>query len=131
MATVTNSPLAVYNTSAAVTFSAATATAANATETMAITLTRPGSRAVILITEGAGTTDTGTMTYSIGAGTTEHFGSGAAVTGSVATASTKAMVLNTAQFSQSGVINITLTPTTGQSLETVNAATVAVIELPF
>jgi len=130
--TVVNSPLSTYNTAAAVTFQAATATAVGATQIMDITLTRPGSRAVILISEGAGTSDTGTISYSIGAGTTEHFGSGLAVTGTVATTVTKAVVLNTAQFSQSGVIKITLSPaSTAVSLITDHAATVGVVELPF
>lgn len=128
---VVNSKLTAYDSEVVVTFSAATATAANATEIMAITPTRPGSKCIILITEGGGTTDSGALGFSIGAGTSEHFGAGSAATGSVARTKTEAIVVNTARFMQSGAIDITLTPATGDALLTDHAATVACIELPF
>ena len=129
--TVTATKLTAYDSEAVVTFNAATSTVANATEVMAFTPTRPGSKCVIMITEGGGTTDSGALAFSVGAGTSEHFGSGPAVTGSVARTTTEAIVLNSAKYMQSGVINITLTPATGDALITDHAATVQVVELPF
>ena len=127
---VTNSPLTAYGTEAVVTFSAATSTVANTAEVFTITPTRPSSKMVVMITAGGATE--GAVAWSIAAGASNHFGSGAADTGSVAQATTEALVIDTARhMSSTGTIPITLTPATGKKLLTDHVATMAVIELPF
>jgi len=131
MGACSNTALSKYGTEATVIFNAATATAANATEAFTITPTRPGSKMLVMLTETEGTTAGGAYTWSIGAGTTEHFGSAAADTGSVALNTTEAIVINTARHMASGTVVITLTPATGKILLTNHTATIQVIELPF
>jgi hypothetical protein len=127
---VTNTPLSAYGTEAAVTFSAATATVSNTAEVFTITPTRPASKMVIMIKAGAATE--GAVAWSIAAGATNHFGSGAADTGSVAQGTTEAIVIDTARhMSSTGTIPITLTPATGKILLTDHVASMAVVELPF
>ncbi len=127
---VTNTELTKYGTEAVVTFNAATSTTANEVEVFTVTPTRPGSKCLMMITEAGGTAG-GAVAFSIGAGTSEHFGSGAAKTGSVAANTTEAIVVNTAQHMASGTLLVTLTPATGKKLLTDSAATMQVVELPF
>ena len=82
------------------------------------------------MTEAGGTAG-GAIGWSVAAGTSEHFGSGPAMTGSVAANTTEAIVVNTAKYDNSGTILITMTPATGIILLTNSAATMQVVELPF
>lgn len=127
---VTNTSLTVYGTEAALTANSATSTTANQTEVFTITPTRPSSKMVIMLGPIAATE--GAVTWSIAAGADNHFGSGAADTGSIAQNTSEVIVIDTARhLSSTGTIPITFTPATGKKLATDHTLKVSVIELPF
>lgn len=124
---VTNTKLTARDTELAITVNAATADVADTAEVF--TITPDNGNFAIYITEGSGTD--GAVAWSIGAGTSEHFGSAAALTGSVAQGTTEVIAIDTAKYMQSGDILITLTPASGKKLLTDHAASMYVVEMPF
>ena len=90
-------------------------------------ITPTKSKTIIIINNTAAAA--GTVTFSIAAG--NQFGSaGAALTGTVAQATSKVLELDTAKYmGDGGVITLTITPTSGAKLKTGNIVTIQVIEL--
>lgn len=127
---VTNTSLTAYGTEAALTANAATSTTANEAEIFTITPTRPSSKMLIMLGPIAATQ--GAVAWSIAAGADNHFGSGAADTGSIAQDTTEVIVIDTARhLSSTGTIPITFTPASGKKLATDHKLKVSVVELPF
>lgn len=121
----TNSTM-VENTITTITDNPATATVADATEVFTITPTKSDQRVVIEIDNGP---TNGTITYSIAAG--GFWAAGSALTGSVAQATKRGLVLEGAKYKQAdGTIAITFTPASGKILLTDHALKVRVIQLP-
>lgn len=124
--TVTNSTITNFNTITTLTDNAATVDVIDATEVFTITPTKGDGKVVIEIDNGP---TNGTVTYSIAAG--GFWAAGSALTGSVAQATKRGIVLETAKYkSQDGKIAITFTPASGKKLLTDHALKVRVIQLP-
>jgi hypothetical protein len=123
---VTNSSMTDFNTITTGTANAATSSTINEAEVFTITPTRADHRCILEIYNG----DThGTVTYSIAAGGFPQ--SGAALTGSVAQATTRFIVLDAKYKSAAGTYVITFTPASGKRLLTDHAMGMRVLELPF
>lgn len=123
--TVTNVTL-TENTIATLTDNAATSSVVDATEVFTFTPTKADARVLIEITNGP---THGTITYSIAAG--GFYAGSAVLTGSVAQALTRGLVLEGAKYkSATGTYVITFTPASGKRLLTDHAMLVRCIQLP-
>lgn len=123
--TATNTQL-VTNTITTINDNAATTSVIDATEVFTITPTKADQRVAIIIENGP---THGSVTYSIAAG--EFWAAGSALTGSVAQATSRAIVLEGAKYKKNnGSIVITFTPASGKRLLTDHALVVQVIQLP-
>jgi hypothetical protein len=123
---VTKSTISAFNTLTTRTPNPATTDAANTAQDFTFSPSKMGSRVVIEVTVA----DThGAVALSIAAGGFHQ--SIAALTLSVAQATTKMVVLETAKYmSAAGVITITATPASGKKLTSDHALSMAVVELP-
>jgi hypothetical protein len=122
---ITNTRIAALNTSQALTFNAATADTAGATEVFTYTPTGKDHKVLIGIQVA---NSNGPVSYSI-AGGAGVFGT-AAKTGSVAQGTTGVIQIETGRYmSASGTIAITFTPASGKKLLTDHALKVWVAEL--
>lgn len=123
--TCVNSQL-VTNVITNLTENAATSSVIDATEVFTITPTKADARVAIIIENGP---THGTITYSIAAG--EFWAAGSALTGSVAQATERGIVLEGARYKKKdGSIVITFTPASGKRLATDHAMSVKVVQLP-
>lgn len=121
----TNTTL-VSNTITTITDNPATSSVVDATEVFTITPTKADQKVMIIIENGP---THGTVTYSIAAG--GYWAAGAALTGSVAQAVSRAIVLEGAKYkAAAGTIAITFTPASGKRLLTDHALVVQIIQLP-
>lgn len=122
---VTNSTM-VANTITTITDNAATADTIDLAEVFTFTPTKAGYKYLIEIDNGP---TNGTITYSIAAG--GFWAAGAALTGSVAQATKRGIVLEGAKYkAAAGTIAITFTPASGKKLLTDHALKVRAIQLP-
>ena len=124
---VTNTALSAYNTIGSLTANPATATGANTAEVFTVTLTKACKDALLIIYNEIGGSTHGTITYSIAAGD-NAFAAPAALTGSVAQGTIRAIKIDSAYISATGTIVITFTPASGKRLLTDHAMGMWVIE---
>lgn len=123
--TVTNTTLVAYNTSVAKTNNPATSTVADEVEVFTITPTKSDYKVMIEIVNGP---THGTISFSIAAG--GYWAAGSALTGTVAQATTRLIVLEGAKYKAlAGTIAITLTPASGKKLLTDHASAVNCIQI--
>lgn len=116
----------IENTITTITENAATSSTIDQTEVFTITPTKSDQRVVIIIENGP---THGTITYSIAAGA--FWAGSAALTGSVAQATERGIVLEGARYKSAlGAIAITFTPATGKRLATDHALSVKVVQMP-
>lgn len=116
----------VENTITTITENAATSSVIDATEVFTITPTKSDQRVVLIIENGP---THGTITYSIAAGA--YWAGSAALTGSVAQATERGIVLEGARYkSATGTIAITFTPASGKRLFTDHLMSVKVVQMP-
>jgi hypothetical protein len=121
-----NTTIAAENTITTVTVNAATSSVIDATEVFTLTPTKADAKVAIVIENGP---THGTITYSIAAG--GFWAAGSALTGSVAQATTRVIVLEGGKYkAAAGTIAITFTPASGKRLLTDHAMSVSVIQLP-
>lgn len=126
MAVSTTNTTLVVNTESVVTKNAATSSVIDEAEVFTITPTKAGYKVVISMEIGG---THGAVAWSIAAG--GYWAASAAMTGSLAQATTESIVLEGAKYkSATGTIVITFTPASGKRLLTDHALTVSVIELP-
>lgn len=122
---VTNTTL-VENTITTVTENPATSSTIDQTEVFTITPTKADARVAIIIENGP---THGTISYSIAAG--GYWAASVPLTGSVAQATTRAIVLEGAKYKAAdNTIAITFTPASGKRLLTDHAMKVSVIQMP-
>lgn len=116
----------VTNTITTITENAATSSVIDATEVFTITPTKADARVAIIIENGP---THGTLTYSIAAG--DFWAAGSALTGSVAQATERGIVLEGARYKKNdGTIVITFTPASGKRLATDHALSVKIVQMP-
>jgi hypothetical protein len=121
---VTNSTM-VENTITTITDNPATSSTIDQTEVFTFTPTKAHHKYVIEIENGP---THGTITYSIAAG--DFWAAGSALTGSVAQATKRGIVLDFAKYKlQGGTIVITFTPASGKRLATDHALVVRAIQM--
>lgn len=121
---VTNVTVAALNTQYDLAYTAATVDTANGTEVFDITPTKAYGKIAVVIQVG----DTnGAVAYSFAKG--DSVGATGAITGSVAQAKTKIIVIEDAKIRKGGKYVLTLTPATGKKLKTDHTAQVGLIEL--
>lgn len=127
----TNSAMDTFNTITTLTFNAATADTADLAEEFTITPTRSDEKVIIIIKNGHATT---ALTFSVAPGGL-WAAAPSALTGSVAGATERAIVLEGGKYKSSskdtgGTYVVTLTPGSGLKLKTNHSAAIAVLELP-
>jgi hypothetical protein len=111
------------NTNTVATATLAVADTADLAEVFEITPTK--SRMIILLNN---TASAGAVTFSLAKGT--QWASTAALTGSIAQATSRVLELDTAKYvNNSGVLTLTVTPASGAKLKTGNVFTIQAIQL--